>query len=296
MYKDLDDKNKVKEEISKLQTHYTTLAQTYKEINKDNEPKTIKLSGTLKSKDKKSYTIKDVELKTEVKNSFEEEMAFAKKSYDTVMLLQNKIIEKAQAGIDLYHQIKDEKFEVYTDAIQVNGDGATLSPSLKFANGKVAHQFSDIALKTYGGWKVDFSSGYLLSFAGDDNYSIYKDAAGKTIGVKESNSHKFSSAIGALAHVYSRWERGPAIGLSAGASIAANESLGFYGGLSMLFLEQNRLVFTVGYAGNKLKKLNTANLNTSNVFITETDTEIKYDDIYKGSIFIGLTYNIFKKK
>ena len=49
-----------------------------------------------------------------------------------------------------------------------------------------------------------------------------------------------------------------------------------------------------------MKQLSKANLipieNESNryEFVSYTDTEIKYDDIFKRTLFIGVTYNLAK--
>lgn len=226
-------------------------------------------------------------------------MAFVKKTFEALTTVKNRneTIAKAQAGIDLYSQIIKSNFFAYTDAKQLNDDEVTLSPKLKFANGKTAYDFSDLTVKTYGGLKVNFSAGYLVSFIGDDNYNVYKNNSGVTVGVTEGNKNKITHALGGLVHVYPHLENSPEVGFSAGASLATNGNLGFYFGGSVFFLEKNRLVLTGGYSFLKVKKLNTANLvplNNQYNFVSSTDTEIKYDDVYKGAWFIGVTYNLTK--
>lgn len=298
---EVDAKKSIKVELTQFETNYASLKQNYEELNKISALKTETLSGEVKSSDGSTKII-IAKAKIEEKAIFKDEMAIAKKLHDTISNVNNtiKIITKAQAGIDLYHKVKNENFIVYTDAEQLMADAVLLTPALKYANGKVAHEFKPITIRTTQGWKADFSSGYLLSFIGDDNFSVYKDASGSTIGISESNKNEVTHSLGGLAHVYPRWVRGPQPALSAGASLATNGSLGFYGGVSIMFIEKNRLLFTWGYSTLKINRLNIANLTKSTTdnsyqFKSNTDTQIKYDEIYKGAWFVGLTYNLAKK-
>lgn len=301
LYNTENAKTEVTTKLNELRVSYANLSQIYDELNKTPEKDSVVLSGKLVSDDKESTAeIKKAVVKQDRKKHFAEEMAFAKKAFETLSNTKtaDSVIKKAQAGIDLYHQIKNETFVVYTDAEQLNDDAVTITPVLKYANGKTATEFKPITLKTSGGIKVNFSSGYFISFKADDNYSAYKDTAGNTIGAVKGNSNKITHALGGLIHAYPRWINGPQPALSAGISLATSGSLGFYGGASLMFLEKNRLVFTVGYSYLKLKKFNTANVtdagNDRYKFITKTDTEIKYDEVYRGAAFFSISYNLSK--
>ena len=48
----------------------------------------------------------------------------------------------------------------------------------KNSKGEVLKEFKPVKIPTYGGLKVDFSSGYFLSFKGDENYTNLYDSAG----------------------------------------------------------------------------------------------------------------------
>ena len=89
-------------------------------------------------------------------------------------------------------------------------------------------------------------------------------------------------------------------GISSGLSLQSDGNLGFYLGGSLLFQESNRLIFSTGISFTKVNKLNTANLgpveNGIRDFITPTDTEIRYDRVYRPSLFVGITYNLSSNK
>lgn len=295
-----DAKKRVVETLNSLILIYTEMQTIYDALNKTSKKDVAVLSGILTSEDKKtSIKIEKATVNQDQKKYFLEEMAFAKKAFETISNIENrnKIIKKAQAGIDLYNEINNATFIAYTDAEQLNSDEVILTPKLKFVNGKVAHEFKSLTLKTYGGIKVNFSAGYLVSFVGDDNYSNFKDIDGNIIGVYQTNKNDVTHALGGLVHSHSNWNSDVQLGLSAGASLATNGNLGFYMGGSLFFLEKNRLILTGGYSFIKVDKLNTANLKVEDgryKFISSTDTEIRYDNVYKGALFIGITYNLTK--
>lgn len=296
-----DAKKQTEIALNNLMVEYTELQKLYDELNKTLEKDSVVLSGELNSDDKKTKVkIEKATITQDRKKYFSEEMSFAKKTFETISDIKNRneIVKKAQSGIDWYNKIDKESFVAYTDAKQINDDEVTITPKLKFSNGNTAHEFQPITIKSYGGIKVNFSAGYLVSFIGDDNFNSYKDNSGNTIGVHQSNKNEVTHSLGGLVHVYPNWKKSPQLGLSAGASLATNGNLGFYLGGSAFFLEKNRLVLTGGYSFIKLKQLNTANLSKINhdnyEFVSNIDTEIRYDEVYKGAWFIGVTYNLAK--
>ena len=137
-----------------------------------------------------------------------------------------------------------------------------------------------------------------MSFIGDDNYSTYTDSTGIAIGAVQSNKTLLTHSLGGMVHTYWDFITDFDPALSAGASIATNGNIGFFFGGSLLFLEKNRLVFSVGYSFLKIKRLNKSNLNLIDKsnnryeFINIKDSEIEYDNVYKGALFLGVTYNL----
>lgn len=304
LYKALDNigaKNQVKKSIQEIQKLYTELSELYNTLNKNAATTTI--SGSFKSTDGTvKIDLKDATVKTTTTNKFETEFEYAKKTIETVNSKADSITHKAFAGIDLYYLICKEDFKITTDAQQLTKDVVTITPELKSEDGKVKHTLNPYTFYTGGHMKVDFSTGYLMSFIGNENYNTFTNTTGNT-EISKSNSDKITHALGVLMHVY--WQNSnlnlPNLGFSAGASISEDTKIGFYGGGSVFFLEKNRLVFTAGLSFVKIKELNTANLTTKTdsknyLFTNTNDTEIRYNEIYKPAFFMGVTFNIFNSE
>lgn len=292
----LDNLKEVDTTISKLLKHYSLMKFNYNVINKTLKKEEFKLSGELKDTDKKTILkVVEANIKIDRKKFFEEEMAYASKLRDSIAKpeTQKQIKKKTSIGVSLYEKIQNEKYEVFTKAHQLLEDIVTLTPKLLDAKGKEVYSFNPLQIKTRHKWKVNFSSGYLLSFKGDESFSYKKDTSG-IIGVKESEKNEVNHALGGLIHAYFDCVDGFQPALSAGLSVNSNGNLGFYSGLSFLFTEKNRLVLSMGYSLTSVKTLDRSNLDTDLEFINTNDIDLKYNDVYKGGFFIGLTYNLAK--
>ncbi|WP_312553210.1 hypothetical protein [Empedobacter brevis] len=269
---DFKDYQKIDENILRLQSNYINILNNY------------------------TYYEKLV-IQLKYKTEFQSEIEEIKQLYAGLQKTTTSVTAKAKNGIDFYRKIRDSKFEISLPPQQLTNDVNTITPQLKNEKGKVVYEYNPLIIQTYGGWKINFSAGYFLSFIGNDNYTSYTNALGNK-EVAKGNTDKITNALGGLMHVYSNqpgWLVQP--GFSFGISLADNSSAGFYGGASLFFLEKNRLVTTFGYSFIKVKSLNTANLtplsdSDSYAFTNMADTEIRYDNIYKGAWFFGVTYNL----
>ncbi|MEO6231519.1 MAG: hypothetical protein ABJB11_02955 [Ferruginibacter sp.] len=303
-------RGKCKKALEDITTCYINAKSAYEDLSEQIKAKEVKLSGELISGDKAIKLKIDNSVATiKMENKFEKEFQFLSAKFEAINS-ENKrteIINKANTGVNYYYKVRNCSFEVLTDGQQLNDDVITIIPKLKDLKGNIVKEFNPITFKTYGGWKIDFSSGYLLSFKGDENYTNLYDNSG-IIGVQKNKTDHLKHAIGALFNAYPRTGRDINMGLSVGISVPTDgTSIGFYGGLSALMLEKNRLVLTVGAAFNKIKLLNTGNLvrESAKEKITGKETyefsnkdfkEIKYDDVYRPAFFIGITYNVFTVK
>lgn len=295
--------NEVTATIDTLLTSYSFMKFSYDSINKTLNKEKFDLKGQLKDDARKTtLNVTEATVSIDRKKLFEEEMAFANKIRDSIAKpeTQSLIKEKAIAGASLYNKIENETFEVYTDAFQLNDDIVTLTPKLTDAKGKVVYEFEAIKLKTKCKWKVNFSTGYLLSFIGNDNYTYRKDSTG-IVGVKPSNTNKITHALGGMFHAYPNLWDGFQPAISSGLSVDTNGTLGFYFGGSLLFTEKNRLALSMGYSLTSVQRLDQGNLNsvlnqntmTNQLDFSNTqDLEIRYNDVYRGAFFIGVTYNL----
>lgn len=273
---DITDRYSTENLMDQLQSSYNKLLQLYKVINREIEGATAPLRNP-----EKCAT----------------QMDFLKKIMQTIDDSQKReeIIKKVDASRLLYDEILGNSFVAHSNPIQLNNDVDTIAPELIFKNGKTAYnKYPSYTFKTYGGMRVNFSAGYLLSFTGDDNYNVQKNSEGVPVGVVKANPNHLKHALGGLIHVYKEWNWLIKPAFSTGASITDNANLGFYAGASAIFAEKNRFVLTAGLSYIKIKKLDRTNLSRDNEFIYKTDTEIKYDNIYRPAFFVGITYNFGK--
>ena len=302
--------NKCRDDLDNLTNCYINAKKSYEELAKQIKSEKVKLTGQLTNKEK------DLEIKIdsafasfELKKKFEKEFNFITAKFDVIHpeTKRKEIFNKTSAGVYFYNRVIKSDFSVFTDGQQLDDDIVTITPKLKNRKGEVLKEFNPIKITTHGGVKVDFSSGYLLSFRGDENYTNLYDNSG-IIGIQKNSTDNLRHAIGALAHVYKRSCRPVSIGGAVGISLPTDGArIGFYGGISALLLEKHRLVITLGISYIKTKMLNTANLikNDAQQKLTGKETylfantdykEIRYDDLYRPAFFFGLTYNIFSIK
>ena len=295
-------KREIDNQIDNIRTQFAIMKQLYEDLNQTNEDETLNLK-IVTSDNQTVSGIKAITVTKAKKVIFGDEMEMIKKQMTVFNSTedQNKLKLKAHAGIDLYFTIKDCTFSMISadGPVQMLSDQLTITPTLKNKKDEVVKTFNPITFYVKSRWKVDFSTGYFLSFIGNDNYTKFKDAiTGNEIGIKKADKDVATHAIGGMAHFYKKTANGPDFGYSFGASITEDTNIGFYGGLSLMFLESNRAIITIGCSVVKVKRLNEANLSNSSgdlLFRSNTDTEIVYDQVYRPALFVGFTYNLSKK-
>ena len=290
---------KLPKTLDSLDAAYFQLKTLYEEINAIKKTGTMSVTLTFDSGEKRN--IESMAMVEVGQPKFKAEYDFVKKAYEELHKKENKqnLENKVNAGIRLYQKIKDACFTIYGDAGQATGDIFTTKIALKNAKGDTLHTYKPITIRTRGGFKVNFSSGYLLSFKGNDSYSSFRADGSSATSIKADNKDKMTHALGALCHVYFRGIHDLQPGISAGLSVEDDADLGFYLGLSALFTESNRLVLTAGVSMTKIDKLNTANLSDANngirTFLSEDNTNINYDKVYRPAFFVGVTFNLSKQ-
>ncbi|GEM_PF-1266935 len=298
---EVEDKKIIINTLETINKNYVGLLDIYNDINKDKPQKAeSKISGKFQSKDgNTTIEIKDAVISKKSELVFSKEVKEIEMSLKKIRSDSANVIKKAHAGIDLFHKINKSEFTIYTAPQQLNDNINVITPELRNNKGKVVYTYNPITIKVYNAWKVDFSAGYFLSFAGNDNYSSFSNSKGDK-EVAKGKKDKIINALGGLMHVYKLKNpdcKFPQWGLSFGASLSDNTNIGFYGGPSLFFLEKNRMVITGGYSFIKIKKINLSNLisiaeSPSYSFANKADTEIRYDNLYQGAWFFGVTYNL----
>lgn len=179
------------------------------------------------------------------------------------------------------------------NARQIRDDKVVITPKIYDKTGKnVLYTFPDFTITPTHKLRVNFSAGYLLSFMGNEEYGIrYENDEGK--GVSKLDENKFSHALGLLTHAFYDFGSSLDYGLSTGLSLNNDAKINFYGGLSVAFTQENRMVLTTGISFVSVKLLDPSNLDDNSNF-TSSNIEIKYIERYKSAFFIGFTYNLKK--
>jgi hypothetical protein len=264
----------------------------------------LKLSGELKD-GKTTFKFDKISASVEIKYLFEDEMKKVKTINEAFTNQDNskKMVNEVYEGIDLFDEILNNDYKTTIISQNIYDDMAEITPQLKNSKGKVMFEYRKFKVSSYGNIKINGSAGYFLNFISDDNYTLRKKIISdpnSRAGADDGNSNSLKHSLGGLLHAYYNCSGSVDFGLSVGLSISDNANAGFYIGLSGFFTESNRLVITSGLSFVKVKRINTANLKINPVsnqldFINEEDTEIRYDEVYKPTFFIGVSYNLFKK-
>ena len=281
-------------------TYYGHMKMHYEALN--NDLKTENFSFKRKLTDEKNKTeleAKDITLSVKRKKSFEEEFNQATTRIKLLNTdsIRTAIIYKVNQAADLQAKAKSTPFRMIYEPGNDIKDMRRDTIKIENLKGEVLQTYGPYVLHTKGQLKVDISAGYLLSFKGDDNYTIVPDSSGKRQGIKEGNSDKLQHNIGVLFHAYWKWKGDVSFGPSAGFSIPIENSVNFYLGGSLLFNGKSRFIISAGIAATRVKELNLANLKGSTNghdydYINEYSTDIIYDKVYRFAPFVGITYNL----
>lgn len=281
-------------------TYYGHMKMHYEALNNDLKTENFSFKGKLTDeKNETALEAKDITLSVKRKKLFEEE--FNQASIRIKLLntdsIRTAIIYKVNLAADLQAKAKNTPFRMIYEPGNDIKDMRRDTIKIENLKGEVLQTYGPYVLHTKGQLKVDISAGYLLSFKGDDNYTIVPDSSGKRQGIKEGNSDKLQHNIGVLFHAYWKWKGDVSFGPSAGFSIPIENSVNFYLGGSLLFNGKNRFIISAGVAATKVKELNLANLKGSTNghdfdYINEYSTDIIYDKVYRLAPFVGITYNL----
>lgn len=146
-----------------------------------------------------------------------------------------------------------------------------------------------------GGFKLDFSTGFIISGLYDDKYDVRQGMDSNYVQIKEEISAKLNLGITLLAHAYFRSTDFINPAITSGLSVnLGNQSLNYILGGSILLGEDQRFIISSGLILGKVKTL-------PNYY--KTDDDISVDilpissqspvvDKMKTSWFLGITYNL----
>lgn len=236
--------------------------------------------------------------------------------FGQVCRILNSLAEQYDIAIS-----KNSNYRTFTQVLQVpNAD--ELNISLRTKNTNNAFYNHNFLIK--GGWKIDFSSGVILTGLNNVDYiqksvrlnykidsasSEIRDTTGQTIA---PNKNKMNYNLALLAHLYRRSGNYFNWGFATGVTFNNSDFMMMFGGSGMFRMGNGRLAFVGGLAFGRQKaldanqeqytytqeKFNDSKIYTLNASNTGdrlprffTDTNISTYEKLKASWFVGITYN-----
>jgi hypothetical protein len=304
--------------LSTFLKEYTKVSNAYQHIAKEIEVFPTSISMQL-SVTTTGQVVKIDSIKMPIKN-----LKVYKEMFDNLKAIHDKLSESSnlsamhktiiEAAV-LYEDLLllDNSFEIgLTDrdgkaiANPLTDDMITVAPVIKNFKGEVVQQVPSFNIHSYGKWKINVSSGYMLSFVKEDQFTNFNDTSGRNIGLVKANPNIAVHNAGFLIHAYKTAKSDVTYGYSAGISLPiANQPLSFFLGLSLLSAEKDkRLVLSAGLSVVQVQKLNKTN-------VIEVEKDKRYDYINSVSLanrlptydrpyqltgFVSITYNLSNLK
>lgn len=213
---------------------------------------------------------------------------------------------KIEELITNYSLINESNWVYYTNEMKVKQDEVNIDLAITAIKPLTcdmpAKRKIQTDYQTYGGLKVDFSTGVFVMFGNDDFVGrdlYYKPVDSVTTMIKSKDGgNRLLLGIGGLMHIYWRSQSTVNWAISPGLSTTtAFEGLNFHLGGSLIVGGKNRIVFTVGAVFREAKVLDKEfelDKNYAKAKLPEAVPTIKVFPKFGG--FFSLTYNWSKLK
>lgn len=168
-----------------------------------------------------------------------------------------------------------------------------------FKNGKKATT-SNHYLITSGGWKIDFSSGFILHNLLDKEYVTQDSSITDTTSVSriiEKNKGNLDVSIGILSHVYPRTGRRANVGLSTGFILDNGTTVRYLAGGSLMLGYEQRFILSGGWIGGKVNRLDNSYNRAFNNYVDSDElasisSSVPTIQTWSNGFFLGITYNL----
>ena len=229
--------------------------------------------------------------------------------YNSSELLRDSIIKigsdtfrlQAEKSYKLYYQIMNESFtRSLTVQATSDADIIVFKPQTISKEKEITY-LPEWEVYITNGFRIDFSTGLVLSWLVDDTYTMVDTIFYKQVpsdSTKEINGKIFykndqseiSFGIAGLTHCYYRFSKGFGLGANLGISINTTLNPQFLAGLSLLFGPEQRLVINVGAALGKVQRL--ASPYEESTPYEFSQNTVPYTNVYKIAFYLGLTYSI----
>ena len=229
--------------------------------------------------------------------------------YDDSKILYDSIIKigsqsfrsQAENAYKLYYQIMNESFtRSLTVQATSDADIIVFKPQIISKEKEITY-LPEWEVYITNGFRIDFSTGLVLSWLVDDTYTMvdtifYKqDPSDSTKEINgkifyKNDQSEISFGIAGLTHCYYRFSKGFGLGANLGISINTTLSPQYLAGLSLLFGPEQRLVINLGAALGKVQRL--ASPYEENAPYEFSQNTVPYINVYKIAFYLGLTYSI----
>lgn len=211
---------------------------------------------------------------------------------------------KITSGLQKLSSMKSLPYEIWTLPVQAgNHDVLRFTMQIGEQGKPTVKRTYDVNL--FGGFKADFSSGLIFTGLHDAAYVLRTEmpantnlsgggasALPDTAAVNRIESQKtgtFDVGLGVMGHFYWRtaWFMTPAISL--GAMTTSNSDIRYFGGVSLMFGQEQRLVLSAGIAAGAVNRL-AAPYALGDPFVGPGPVPTVSVNKMKG--FLGITYNL----
>lgn len=157
-----------------------------------------------------------------------------------------------------------------------------------------------VIVKTYGGFKLDFSTGFFMNFGSnnffDQSYrldSIAGDPDHATI-TRNDNRNKVIPSLGALMHAYYRagWYIQPALAIGVSLSTGSSTKFNYHFGVSFAAGREQRIVASFGWTLTQATLLSSKYQEGQVVARSVMGTTVETESFHRWGNFLALTYNL----
>ncbi len=212
--------------------------------------------------------------------------------------MQSKIKARDSIINKMYEENKDLNTNTYTHNLPIvkiqNFDSTEFNITIE-SKDKKTKDLITLPFRNNCGFKLDFSTGFIVSGLYDEKYVIREGTAVDNVQIKEEVSTKLNLGITLLAHAYFRSTNffNPAI--TSGLSVnLGNQSLNYILGGSLLLGEDQRFIISSGVMMGKVKTLPNYYQTDENISvdILPLSSQPPLVEKLKTSWFLGITYNL----
>ena len=159
-----------------------------------------------------------------------------------------------------------------------------------------------------GGWKIDFSSGFVFNNLNDNEYAIQYDMADITpddptnvpveaAKIIKQDKGNYKVDIGLMAHIYPRTGRRTNVGFNTGVVLRNGTTVKYLLGGSIMLGYEQRFVLSFGAAGGSIKKLDQTYEKALDKYVakstlTSISSSVPTVDFWDWGSFVAISYNL----